>query len=351
MLNLKSNLNQFIPLKNKYMKMSHAKKSILTSGIVLLGALLMYSCNKSNSTPSGPKPPSNPGGYDSANQVASANLVAYWSFNNTLTESKQNLSGTNYGSSFTTGGNGMASQGSPSGYVVYPNPGTALPVLTSFTLSFWIDASQPINNPTANIVPGEGAQGLFDLVNNAGFWANLHVDLEPFTSYSSSSTTPNTDTLSLKMEMTSTAQGVLWGNQFPTVWLDTAVGKWTQVVLTYNGASGTFTSYENGTITGTNSLGYAYGPYNGSATFYASDPGSATNTKSAPILGNLLFANATALVLGTWQLSTTPSMTSSATAQPWATSYTGAMDELRVYNSALNASDVKSLYILEKGGF
>ncbi|MHB1922120.1 MAG: hypothetical protein ACYCOO_07770 [Chitinophagaceae bacterium] len=332
------------------MKMSNAKKSILASGIIVLGTLAMFSCNKSNTAPSGPKPPSNPGGYDSSNQVASANLVAYWSFNNTLTESKQNLSGTNYGSSFTTGVKGMAYQGGPSSYVLYANPGTALPALNSFTISFWIDASQPINDTSGKIIPGQGAQGLFDLANTAGFWANLHLDLEPFTS-TAGGTTPNSDTLLLKLEMTSMAPGVVWNNQFPQVWLDSAVGKWTEVVITYNGASGTFTTYENGTITGTNSLGYAYGPYNGTATLYANDPGSATNIKSAPVLGNLMFANATALVLGTWQLSTNPSLTSSATAQPWATSYTGAMDELRVYNSALNATDVKSLYILEKGGF
>lgn len=323
--------------------------SFLALGVLLAATFMFSSCKKKALGPTKPQPPSNPGGYDSSNQIASANLVAYWSFDNTLNELKQGLSGTNNGAGYTTGVKGEAYQGTNSSYVLYSNPGTALPSLQSFTVSFWMKANQPVADTNGIVTPGMGAQGLFEIINNTGFWPNMHLDLEPQVAYGTKN--PNADTILLKMELTSTAAGVVWQNQFPTVVLDTAVDKWTQVVLTYNGASGTFTAYENGTISGTNGLGYAYGPFTGSTTFYANDPGSNTNSNHVAVLGNLVFSNATALLLGTWQFSTTPSLTSAAGAQAWATSYNGALDELRVYNTALNSTDVKSLYILEQGGF
>lgn len=339
-------------LKNfEFMKTKIQFWSYMTIGVLFLSASVMSSCKKNAASPSGPTPPSNPGGYDSANQISPGNLVAYWNFENSFTEQKQNLSGANTNAAFSAGIKGQAYQGSSSvySYVEYTNPGSALPALNSFTISFWMKANQPVANTTGSPTPGTGAQAIFEIVNNAGFWPNVHIDLEPYTI--AGTKTPNPDTILLKLELTSTAPGVVWQNQFPTVMLDTAVNKWTQVVLTYNGASGTLATYENGTLTGTNGLGYAYGPFTGSTTLYASDPGSATNVKNAPVLGNLQFANATALLIGTWQFSTNPSMTSSAGAQAWATSYTGSLDELRVYNAALNSTDVKSLYILEKSGF
>lgn len=325
--------------------------SFLTIAILFLSASILSSCKKSATSPSGPTPPSNPGGYDSANQISPGNLVAYWNFQNSFTEQKQNLSGTNTNATFSTGIKGQAYQGSSTmySYVEYANPGSALPALNSFTISFWMKANQPVANISGIPAPDSGAQAVFEIVNNAGFWPNLHIDLEPYTV--AGTTTPNPDTIQLKLELTSTASGVVWQNQFPTVLLDTAVNKWTQVVLTYNGASGTLATYENGTLTGTNGLGYAYGPFTGSTTLYANDPGSSTNVNNAAVFGNLKFANATALLIGTWQFSTNPSMTSGGGTQAWATSYTGALDELRVYNKALNSTDVKSLYILEKSGF
>jgi hypothetical protein len=223
-----------------------------------------------------------------------------------------------------------------------------LPALQSFSMSFWINSAQPIADQGI-ITPGKGAQGIFDLVNSTGFWGNLHVNLEPFRSLGPS-ILPNTDTLLMKIEITNTTAGVVWVNQFPTVFLTNAVSKWIHVGITYDGATGRFTTYQNGVQTGTNSLGAAYGPFNGTVILYANDPGSATNINNAPIYGNLLFQNATALVIGTWQLSTTPSLTTGAGAQAWATNYGGGLDELRIWNKALVAAEINSLYLLEKAG-
>jgi hypothetical protein len=290
------------------------------------------------------------GGFNNANEVGAANLVAYWSFDGNNTESKQNLAGTSTGAGFSTGVKGQAYQGSSSAssYVVYSNPGTALPALQSFSMSFWLNTAQPIAD-LGTVTPGKGAQGIFDIVNSTGFWGNLHVNLEPFRSLGSS-TTPNADTLLMKVEITNTTTGVVWVNQFPTVFLTNAVNKWIHVAITYDAASSRLSFYQNGVLTGTNSVGAAYGPFSGSAILYANDPGSATNVNGAPLYGNLKFQNATAVVIGTWQLSTTPPLTTGGGAQAWATNYGGALDELRIWNKALVAAEVNSLYLLEKAG-
>ena len=66
--------------------------------------------------------------------------------------------------------------------------------------------------------------------------------------------------------------------------------------------------------------------------------------------GPLRFVNATSMVLGSWQFQTSPSLTTSATAQGWAQSFTGALDEFRIYNRVLTAAELSSLYKLEGAG-
>jgi len=326
--------------------MKKSKKILLAITALLLIGAGFSSCKK-NKDVALPQI----GGYNNADEVASSNLVAYWGFNGNYNESKANLTGTNTGATFASAGvKGQAYQGSSSAssYVTYSSPGAALASLQSFTISFWINAPQPIAD-AGTVQPGKGAQGIIDLVNTTGFWGNLHVNLEPFRS-TGTATTPNTDTLLMKIEITNIRTGVVWQNQFPTVYLTGAVGRWTHVAITYDGASGRFTTYENGVQTGTNSLGAAYGPFNGSTILYANDPGSATNVNNAAIYGNLQFQNANALVIGTWQLSTTPPLTTGGGAQAWATNYVGQLDELRIYNKALVAAEINALYLLEKAG-
>jgi hypothetical protein len=290
------------------------------------------------------------GGFNNADEVGAANLVAYWGFNGSYNESKSSLNGNNTGAAFSTGIKGQGYQGSSTAtsYVTYSAPGAALPAMQSFTIAFWMKAAQPVAD-LGTVQPGKGAQGIFDLVNSTGFWGNLHINLEPFRSVGTS-TTPNPDTLLMKVEITNVRSGVVWQNQFPTVYLPGAVGVWTHIAITYDAASSRLSFYQNGVLTGTNSVGYAYGPYNGSAILYANDPGSATNVNGAPLYGNLQFQNATGLVIGTWQLSTTPSMTTGGGAQAWATNYGGQLDELRIWNKALVAAEVNALYLLEKAG-
>jgi hypothetical protein len=333
-------------MKKSNFKFSHLW--IAGAALVLIGTI--SSCSKSSSSSTPPvKPPTNPGNYDSSNQIQPTALVAYWGFNGSLTEGKQNLTATNTGLTFVNGVKGQAVQGATSSFGVYSNVGTALPALQSFTISFWIN-SAAVDTAFPTNTPGHGAQGIFFLADTANQFGNLGIDLEP---YKGSAPGANPDTLQVKLSFHSYGSGVVWAGWGPELLMPASVGKWTQVVFTYNGGSGTLVGYVNGVQGGANSLAGPYGPFNGTETVYANDPGSSTNTNNAPIMGNLVFKNALAMEVGTWPWDTSPQLFTHAAVKGnnWEDDFHGMLDEMRIYNAALNSTDVNSLYILEKAGF
>jgi hypothetical protein len=315
------------------MKTSYRRISLLIIGSAIIIGGMFSSCSKSKGGgPTGPPPPSNPGGYDSSNQIQSNDLVAMWTFNNSLNSTKGGLTATNAGVTFAAGLNGkQAYQGGPDQtYAVY-TPSAAIKAMTSFTVSFWMKTPQVT----------DGAQAILQLSNPTQYWPELDIDIEnhPATS----------DSLLMKMYMEN--PGVTGWTIAPTAWLDTAVGKWLQFVVTYNAASGSVTMYRDGTSI---AFGYPYSPTGGSVgpiKFYTSDPGSATNNLGAPSWGNADFSVSTGLVIGAWQGRVSPPLNPGQASDTWNHSFGGQLQNFRIYNTALNATDVKSLYILEKGGF
>lgn len=323
-------------------------------GMLLLGGLMISSCSKkSASKPKTPVGPTNPGGYDSSEQIATGSLVSYFAFNGNVSDSKTGLTGTNSGGTFVNGflTGTQAWKGSTTSYsyISYPAE-AALTNLQSFTISAWLNDSQPLNNPGAIPAAGLGEQSFFEIADDSAWQANLHLGLVPFTSNNGTITTPNTDTLQLKIILTNNFNPAMQYQQYYlTAYLDTAVSKWTQVVVTYNAASSMLEVYENGVAV---PIGGPYTNYPGQTglELYQKDPGSLTNTNNAAAWGSLKFANVTGEVVGAWAVNTTPPL-SIAGIQPWAGNYAGALVHLRIYNSALDATDVNSLYILEKAGF
>jgi len=320
------------------MKKVNQKLSLLLLGSAIIAASIVSSCSKSsnnNNTPPPPKPPSNPGNYDSSAQIASGNLVAYFPFNGSYNDVKQGLTGTNHGASFSTGIKGQDYHGSGNSYVTFSNAGT-LGTLTSFTMSVWVkQPAQPINDTTPNYIAGQGAQGLLFMYDTATSWNLLHLDFEPFTPVSK-------DSLRVHAGFNSTGatayQGIV-----PEMFIDSGLNNWFQFVFTYNGASSEFTVYKNGVaISATSAWGYKPTPYK------IWTDGSATTP-----FGNINYKNPPqGFVLGAFPQAVTPTIsTSIGGPQPWSGNLQGAMDELRIYNSALNAVDVNSLYLLEKAGF
>jgi hypothetical protein len=321
------------------MKRTTQKLGTLLLGTAILAVSVISSCSKSSSGSSKPKPPTNPGGYDSSAQIASANLIAYFPFNGSYNDVKSGLTGTNHGAAFASGVKGQAYSGSGNSYVAFNTVGP-LASISSYTLSAWFKiAAQPVNNTTSAYIPGQGAQGMFSLYDTVTGNPNLLLlELEPYTPVSMDSVRFHAG-----FNNTGNTAGAGWQAIIPEGFADTAVGKWTQVVMTYDGASSTYTLYENGVAI---TAATAWGKNPTPTVIYNGPTGGST---TGP-MGNIHFKNPpTGFIIGAWPF--TAGVSSGFQPQPWSGNLQGAMDELRIYNSALNSSDVKSLYILEKSGF
>jgi len=323
--------------------MKTVKLTSISLAIALSMSLSLVSCGDDD-TSSGPTLPPI-GGFNSSDDVSASNLVAKWSFENNVTESKNNLTGTATRAAYTAGVKGQAWQGSSTEdrYAVI-NGATAVGALSSFTYSIWINTANTVA-PGETPGIGKGAQGIFSLVKPDQFWGAMNLFLE-----NPDSEKPNR--LLLKLLVENKRTGVVWGSQSPVFNIDDALNTWTHVVFTYDAATSRFSVYQNG-ILGI-SLSGAYSPaagYPGTLIAYANDPGDATNVNNAPLWGNLDFGGSySTVLLGSHQFETTPSLTTATTEQPWATSFAGKMDEFRIYKAPLTAAEVNAIYELEKAG-
>lgn len=278
-------------------------------GFAVLAGVLLSACQKKFDANSyAPEKPF--GGYSSSMEIAPNNLVAYWSFNGNLMDSAGNLSGTNKGTTFVAGKKGQAMNIAGSNYLLFSNPGTVIPNLKAYTISFWMNAPQNKNY----------AYGIFSLNNPNDFWGSLDIYLD------NGSTA---DTAQFKVHMNNANaknSGQFIGTKVGAAW-----DKWVHIAVTYDSSK---------TVTSSNFNIYANGQ-----SVYSSLLKDTTNN-----YGPLKFPNPTAMVIGTWQFQTTPSLTNSATAQSWSGSFGGAIDEFRIYNKALKAADVNALFKLESVG-
>ena len=316
------------------------KKTInyfLAAGILCTAAV--SSCSKSSSDPT--LPPI--GGYNSSDDVASANNVAKWSFENNLTETKTGTTGTGTNVAYTAGKKGQAWQGSSSQprYATYTMPAAVSAGLTSYSIAFWMNTDSmklPLGAPTQ----GHGAQGLFSIVDANGFWGGVNLFIE-------NRSPADNDTLRLKLLVRNVRTGVTWQDQGPILRIPNSLNTWVHVVLTYDAGTGRFTAYVNGVPGG--KMEVPYGPVSGGTYVqYVNDPGGLNNPNAAAIHGPIQLPASTQMVLGSFQFTTTPALNAGGTQQPWATTYAGKMDELRIYKSALSASDVSALFQLESAG-
>jgi hypothetical protein len=351
------------------MKTSNRKLMMLILGGAVVVGGFFSSCSKSSSNGGGggtppPKAPTNPGGYDSANEIQASALVAYFPFNGSYNDVKQGLTATNTNGTFATGVKGQGFKGNGSSFLVVPFGSAASMFagtsLKSFTVSMWVDEPQaPLYVPASApqvYTPGEGPEGLLFMYDGSGHQDLFHMDIEPYANDSVSEDTMNLNAGFTITGATTTgpyAGSTVGGTEgvVPNAHLDTAINKWVQIVMTYDGASSNYTLYENGTAVGVNSAWSTFAnisPIQVLTGGLTSGFGSAPTAGSVP-LGPLNFTPApVGLVIGAW--SGTAGV-GGFTANQYSGSFKGTMDELRIYNSALTASDVKSLYILEHAGF
>ena len=239
-------------------------------------------------------------GFTSVAEIGGGSLVGYWAFDGSYIDSVSKTVATGVGTGFTGGFKGQALQGADQGYVISDLP-NAIKNLNSFTIDYWLKTP----NTPGIITP-------ITISRTDQFWGALDMFYED--GASRTNTTAN-----LKVHFN--GQSEVW---FTNGFVSNPWDGWVNIALAYDAASSTFTLYQGGNKV-------------------------ASTTASG--LGNLVFpATATKIIFGTEQFQTTPSLGTAGGAQSWAGYLTGQMDEVRIYNKALTASDLQALIVLQGKG-
>jgi hypothetical protein len=278
------------------MIMTHSiKKYSLMAG--MMTSLLLASCYEKYD-PDTYAPDFEISGYSAADEIAPTNLAGYWAFDGDYVESKNSDAGEGVGTTFAAGFKGQCFKGALNSYVTADAPAEMLS-MTSFTVSFWV------NTPP----PSTGIIGLFSLSKTDGFWGNIEMFFENGSS--------NSDGRFRTHVFNGTND-----KEFPSNGIPNLFDKWVHITVTYDGATSIYKLYANGSL---------------------------ASTVDGAGFGGLDVTNPGKLVFGTAQFMTDPSI-GCCGQQGWASYLTGNMDEVRIYNKALTATEVSALVILQGKG-
>ena len=306
------------------MKRSKSKLVIVTIAAVL-GVIIFNACSKS-STPS--LPPVN--GYNTSNDVASASLLAHWTFDGTNNET---ISGTapttTTGATFGTGVKGQALVLN-NGFLLFPTITklSAANAFPSVTVSCWVNTDNRDSLASSVIAITKTTSAQTDWNDGP-----VNVYLETGKNHLTYD-----DTLVLHSAFATYPGGVRQGgdniNDYGDRGTDfqTVLGtkKWVHYVMKYDGASSNIDLYANGVLVSNNKFRNR-------------------TTGTPPVgLGNIISPTPTQVVIGGWPNAAT-GYTGSA-AQSWQGLYVGSIDEIRVFSTALTDLEIGSLYQLELAG-
>lgn len=255
--------------------------------------------------------------YTNSDDIASINLVAKFSFENSLADAKGNITGETANSiTFGTGAKGNAYQGAATGYALYSNISPAISNLQSFTMASWVKTT----NHT------DGAESWFQILNDSNWIGNLFVLQE--------SGADNTDSVRIKLTFNKW-DAPSWKEQWVDMNGDNRLkignNEWQHITATYDAVSSKLTFYINGKLQEKSE---------DVTNRYGDDPANGGGP-----LGPLKFKGATRFVFGCFN-----NHLPGNTPDPWMKHFDGGLDEFRIYNKALSSSDVESLYSLEKQG-
>jgi hypothetical protein len=242
-------------------------------------------------------------------------LKTFLTFEGTATDGGESqITPTENNVTYVTGVDGQAVQFGDGGYILYSAlddvrefdngfkayPKDTLSNLGSFTLAFWMNGVGPVIN---------GAQGLFSISNKNEFWGSLDLFLE---------NNDNGNEAFLKVHMFNSNVASGNGEEWNEVKIPGALGKWTHIAVTYDAKTSTLNVYSDGTAVIPDKV-LGGGSY-----------------------GNVKFKDFNGMVVGTYQFQTNPTLTNHGP-EGWAKSFNGAMDNLRLYNQALSASEIQAL--------
>jgi len=303
--------------------MKTTKGNFSLTAIMLPVAFLFVlgSCKKSsNSTP----PPVLIGGYASSDSVASGNLIAYWPFDGNANETKGGMAPNVAGNiTYTAGVRGQAYQGAAGAYATY-TPSAAFSNLPSYSVSVWYKL--PTSDPSYGAKSGQDTltQGIFFLYGTDN-WLLVN-EIEPY----------HGDSVRVHAGFQNFASPA-FQNFVPETFDTMAIGKWVNFVVTYNGGTSTYVTYQNGVPTGA-STAFTGGK------FLTPNPLFTDGGMGTP-LGNISWGAHTPskVIVGSW-----PDGLFGQSAA--VNTFRGQLDELRVYNKALTQAEVVGLYLNGQAG-
>jgi hypothetical protein len=297
------------------------KKINLFSGIAVGALLLGMSFTSCKSNDPAPDPYA---GKTNPSTIATSNLIAYWGFENSPIDTIGKRGVATSAVKYVIGRRGKAFQGADGAYISFDLPATdKLATLKAFTIAMWVKAPK--------VPVGKGIPAFFQLSSNSWegalsvFQDNLGDNLS--------------DSIHLKGFFGKA--GVPWAGQ----WWDKAnpsliSDKWFHLVINYDNATSIATLYVNGGA-------YKYVTLSAydSPVRYQNDPGSAENVNNVAKLGDLnlpLRDTNNKGIIGYWAIKAF-----FAGADTWQDYFFGNLDELRIYDKALSATEVKALYDAE----
>ena len=275
----------------------------LLFGAVVMGGLLFTACSKDDDN--------NDNGKVDPSTIATANLVAYMPFDDNALDKVGNLTPSQQPNvTYVVGRRGKAYQGADGAYLRYNLPDNSkLKTLKSYTVAMWIKSPKVDGTPVPKVFEIGKSDDLF--------WGNLTIMIERLTA-------PGADSLFFKLHFKKV--GVPWEGQ----WIEAKksifqVNKWMHLVFQYDATTSKFMIYKDGA----------------KVEFPEAVENRYANDQQEP-LGDLNFVNADVLNIGAWR----PKTDSQATDE-WMGWFMGNLDELRVYDKALSATEVKALYDAE----
>lgn len=308
-------------------------KTMKLTGFTLafaLGLGLFASCSNdnNNNNSSGPLPPI--GGYNSADEVGAADLLAYWPLNGNGTESKSSTNPSNtVATTWVEGVKGQAASFN-SGFMDYPSITALNTPGGSITISCWAKMTNTklvVDGPShiSPIISFTGAGGADANIGNLALFGNTH---ELVTS----------DSIQLKAQFRfKKPDGTDFGGDCVNVIKSTPAdiaaghtpapnkigGQWAHIVYVYNGTDANNRLYVNGVKIS-------------NAVWESRNNGDAMPMDffqpSHPIIGG------------------TQSIANGTNVEVWNAAMKGQVDEIRVWKKVLSLADINALYQLEKAG-
>ena len=277
----------------------------LLLGVMVAGTLTFSSCSSDDDDDNNNNGKVDPG------TIAEANLVAYFPFDGNATEKIANLTPTQQpGVTYVAGRRGQAYQGADQAHLLYTIPdGSKLKTLTSFSLAMWLKSP---------LVTGDPEPTIFEIGKSDDlFWGNLKFALNRL---SATADSLQLKTFFLKSDATTwKGQHISYSN--PSF----QINKWMHIVVQYDVTTSKFMIYKDGVK--------------------VNIPANIENRidgENGPALGPLAFENVDKLNFGAWRTKSEGGLSDA-----WMGWYLGNIDEFRVYDKALTATEVKALYDAE----